>query len=61
MEKKNEILDLSFADADETEYWLMLCEYNKNYPNSDELLNEVLSIKKLLSRIISSSLKNLQK
>ncbi len=49
---------ISMKEADETEYWLMLCERSQNYPNPGELLLKILSIKKLLSRIISSSIKN---
>ena len=49
---------IAMKEADETEYWLMLCEKSPNYPNPEELLLKILSIKKLLSRIISSSIKN---
>jgi len=49
---------IAMKEADETEYWLMLCERSRNYPNPDELLFKILSIKKLLSKIISSSIKN---
>ncbi|MFT6166720.1 MAG: four helix bundle protein [Vicingaceae bacterium] len=47
--------------ADETEYWLLLCQKSKNYPEPEGLLSEILSIKKLLSTIISSSVKNEKK
>ena len=49
---------IAMKEADETEYWLMLCERSQNYPNPEELLRKITSIKKLLSRIISSSIKN---
>lgn len=49
---------IAMKEADETEYWLQLCEKSKNYPHPGELLIEILSIKKLLSKIISSSVKN---
>ncbi|MFO7720455.1 MAG: four helix bundle protein [Gillisia sp.] len=49
---------IAMKEADETEYWLMLCERSPNYPNPEELLLKIVSIKKLLSRIISSSIKN---
>ena len=51
-------LVISAKEADETEYWLLLCEKSQNYPNPEGLLNKILSIKKLLSKIISSSKKN---
>lgn len=49
---------ISAKEADETEYWLLLCQKSKNYPNPEELLAAVLTLKKLLSKIIASSLKN---
>jgi four helix bundle protein len=48
-------LKISAKEADETEYWLLLCQHSKNYPETLELQNKLLSIKKLLSKIISSS------
>lgn len=49
---------IAAKEADETEYWLLLCQKSKNYPNPEELLTTVLILKKLLSKIIASSLKN---
>ena len=49
---------IAMKEADETEYWLMLCQRSKNYPDPEALLLRIMSIKKLLSRIISSSIKN---
>ena len=49
---------IAMKEADETEYWLLLCQKSKNYPETKELLHQILSIKKLLSKIISSSVKN---
>jgi four helix bundle protein len=51
-------LKISAKEAEETEYWLLLCKRSKNYPDTTELLNELLSIQKLLSKIISSSKNN---
>lgn len=49
---------IAMKEADETEYWLLLCEKSKTYPNPGELMSSILSIKKLLSKIISTSIKN---
>ena len=49
---------IAMKEADETEYWLLLCQRSKSYPDPGELLNRILSIKKLLSKIISPSIKN---
>jgi len=49
---------IAMKEADETEYWLLLCEKSKSHPNPNEMKDEILSIKKLLSKIISSATKN---
>ena len=48
-------LVIAAKEADETEYWLLLCHKSQNYPDPVGLLDMVLSIKKLLSKIISTS------
>lgn len=48
-------MKISAKEADETEYWLLLCQHSESYPNSEELLEKILVIKKVLSKIISSS------
>ena len=50
-------LKISAKEAEETDYWLDLCQYSKGYPDVTELKTKLLSIKKLLSKIISSSKK----
>lgn len=42
-------------EAKETEYWLLLCEKSDNYPFNENLKSQLLSIQKLLSKIIASS------
>ncbi|MFB9064098.1 four helix bundle protein [Flavobacterium branchiarum] len=42
-------------EADETEYWLFLCEAHKDYPNCTDLLNDLSEILKILNKIISTS------
>ncbi len=57
-ESKNDFihkLKIAAKEADETTYWLMLCEKSKNYPNPNELINEIESIQKVLSKIIAST------
>lgn len=49
---------IAAKEADETEYWLLLCQRSKNYPDPGKLISEILSLKKLLSRIISTTIKN---
>lgn len=48
-------MKIAAKEADEVEYWLLLCQFSENYPNTVNLQLELISIKKLLSKIISSS------
>lgn len=47
-------------EADETEYWLLLCEELSDENEVHELLNELKVIQKIITKIISTS-KNQQK
>ncbi|MBL4724600.1 MAG: four helix bundle protein [Lutibacter sp.] len=50
---------ISAKEADELEYWLMLCEKSEHYINpKNELLTDLESIIKIINKIISSSKKN---
>lgn len=46
---------IAAKEADETEYWLLLCKESKNYPDIGGLLTELQVISKVISRIIASS------
>ena len=46
---------IAAKEADETEYWLLLCLHSKSYPDPNDLLLKIKSIIKVLSKIISSS------
>jgi four helix bundle protein len=48
-------LKIAAKEADETEYWLEICNQSENYPVCEELLQKILSIKKVLSKIIATS------
>ena len=48
-------LKIAAKEADETEYWLLLCKKSKNYPDPGELLEKIESIQKVISKIISTS------
>ncbi|MCB9251154.1 MAG: four helix bundle protein [Flavobacteriales bacterium] len=52
-------LKIAHKEAEETEYWILLCEKAENYPTpSTEIKTQLLSIQKLLTKIISTSKKN---
>jgi four helix bundle protein len=44
-------------EAEETMYRLRLCNHSKNYPPCDNLINDLIVIKKVIGKIISSSKK----
>ncbi len=50
------ILKISQKEAEETEYWLLLCSKAPSYPNPPEVMTDsLLSIQKLLSKIIATT------
>ncbi|MFY0673730.1 MAG: four helix bundle protein [Bacteroidia bacterium] len=48
-------LKISYKEAEETEYWLIICRESKNYPFQEILLENLVVIKKILNKIISST------
>ena len=56
----NHKMKIAFKELMETSYWLELCQRSEGYPTSQKLLNDLIEIKKLLSKIISTSSKNLK-
>ncbi len=46
---------ISAKEAEETAYWLALCERSKNYPTKHELSVKLESIILILSKIISTA------
>lgn len=53
-------LKISAKEANETEYWLKLCQMAATYPNPEGLPERLLSIQKLLTKIIHSTKINSQ-
>ncbi|WP_370087164.1 four helix bundle protein [Ekhidna sp.] len=48
-------LKIAAKEADETEYWLLICQESDSYPNTEDLRSELTSIIKVLSKIIATS------
>ncbi len=48
-------MKVAAKEADETQYWLMLCDSTQSYPDCKELINKVEEIQKMLTKIIASS------
>lgn len=53
-------IKIALKEVDETEYWLLLCKYSKNYPDPDSLIPKLVSISKILNKIISTSKQNVK-
>jgi len=50
-------MKIASKEADETEYWLLLCQQSKNYPDCKNLQEKIMEIIRIVSKIISSSKK----
>lgn len=48
---------LAYKEAEETEYWLLICKHAKNYPFEADMLDDIQTIIKILGKIISSTKK----
>ncbi len=51
-------MKVAAKEADESEYLLLLCKQAKSYPENEVLLEKIVSISKVLSKIIGSSKRN---
>ena len=48
-------LKIAAKEADETEYWLLICKESESYPDNSDLLAQIREIIKILSKIITTS------
>jgi four helix bundle protein len=48
-------MKIAAKEADETEYWLLICKNSKSYPVNLDLIEKVNELMRILSKIISSS------
>lgn len=48
-------LKITLKEVDETEYWLLLCKHTKDYPETDLLIEKLISIAKVLNKIVATS------
>lgn len=49
-------IKVAYKEAEEATYWLEICEASENYPNPQQLISDVQEIKKVLGKIITSSI-----
>lgn len=48
-------MKIAAKEAEETQYWLLLCSYSKNYPDCQMLLSKLEELSKIVSAILSTS------
>ncbi len=48
-------IKVAAKEADETQYWLILCDYSKSYPNCEHLSSKLQEIQRVLNKILSSA------
>lgn len=48
-------MKIAYKEAEETRYWLELCNVTESYPSPGKLLDDIVTILKVLGKIISSA------
>ena len=48
-------IKIAAKEADETQYWLTLCDYSKSYPDCKYLLVKLEELAKIISKILTTS------
>ena len=46
---------ISAKEIEETMYWLGLCKFSENYPNVDDLIEQLNNISRIVNKIIITS------
>ena len=48
-------IKVAAKEADETQYWLTLCDYSKSYPDCKLLLDKLEELTKIIGKILTTS------
>ena len=48
-------IKIAAKEADETQYWLLLCDYAANYPDCKVLLDKLETLTKIIGKILYTS------
>ncbi|MCU0334704.1 MAG: four helix bundle protein [Chitinophagaceae bacterium] len=51
-------MKIAAKEAEETQYWLMLCQQSGGYPPSDEILAQLQEIQRIVGSILKTAKKN---
>lgn len=46
---------IAAKEMDETEYWLILCKNTPSYPYNEQLMDKLIEMKRICTKIITSS------
>ncbi|WP_205509240.1 four helix bundle protein [Longitalea arenae] len=60
-ESKNDFIHkmkVAAKEADETQYWLMLCDQSEGYPDCKDLIVKLNEIQRVLTKILATSRRN---
>ena len=52
-------LKIAAKEAEESQYWLWLCEHSENYPECSNLQNKIEEINKVLGKILTTAKQNI--
>jgi len=48
-------MKIAAKEADETQYWLTLCDFSEAYPDCKDLLNKLEELTKIIGKILSTA------
>ena len=48
-------IKIAAKEAEESQYWLWICQYSQSYPNCEILQNKLEEINKVLGKILSTA------
>src|SRR5688500_8843088 len=48
-------MKVAAKEADETQYWLILCDYSENYPDCKELLIKLEELNKIIGKTLGTA------
>jgi four helix bundle protein len=48
-------IKIAAKEADETQYWIALCSYGENYPDTNIILNKLTELQKIINAILGTS------
>jgi four helix bundle protein len=48
-------IKIAAKEAEETEYWLLLCKHLKSYPDCDTMLEKIKILNKIITKILGTS------